>query len=108
MSANAEDLGLNRLTLGGVICKHPRQSKSPAGVPHLHLTLEHRSMQSEAGLNRQCYTRIQVVASGEWTRPWSEQLTLGSAIKVTGFIQRHEDQHGMGKLVLHAQKIEQV
>lgn len=105
---NVNALGTNQLIIAGTLTKSPRISRSPAGVPHLHLTVEHRSMQTEAGLHRQCYTRIQVVASGEWTQAWSEILTLGSVIIVTGFIQRHEDQNGMGKLVLHAQKIEQV
>lgn len=105
---NVDALGINQMALAGRLTKPPKVSKSPAGVPHLHLTVEHRSMQTEAGLNRQCYARIQVVASGEWTRAWSEFLTVDSAIIVTGFIQRHEDQNGMGKLVLHAQKIEQV
>lgn len=106
MSGNA--LGTNQLIIAGTLTKTPRVSRSPAGVPHLHITVEHRSLQTEAGLPRQCYARIQVIASGIWTQPWSEILTVGSAITVTGFIQRHEDKNGMGKLVLHAQKIEQV
>ncbi len=101
-------LGTNQLIIAGTLTKTPKISRSPAGIIHMHLTVEHRSMQTEAGLHRQCYARIQVVASGDWTQAWSEILTLGSAIKVTGFIQRLEDQNGMGKLVLHAQKIEQV
>ncbi|WP_420807754.1 primosomal replication protein N [Aliidiomarina taiwanensis] len=105
---NESALGVNQFTLAGRLIKPPRVSKSPAGVPHLHATIEHRSMQTEAGLNRQCYARIQMVASGEWTQAWSKILTVDSAIKVTGFIQRHEDHNGMGKLVLHAQRIEQV
>lgn len=105
---NESALGVNQLTLAGRLTKPPRVSKSPAGVPHLHVTIEHRSLQTEAGLNRQCYARIQAVASGEWTQAWSKILTVDSAIIVTGFIQRHEDQNGLGKLVLHAQKIEQV
>ncbi len=94
--------------IAGMLAKAPRLTKSPAGIPHLHLSVEHRSMQTEAELSRQCYVRIQVVASGNWVLAWSEQLTLGSAVKIAGFIQRHEDKNGMSKLVLHAQKIEQV
>lgn len=108
MAGAVDELGMNQLTLSGQVVKHPQVSKSPAGIPHLHLVLEHRSVQIEADLPRQCYARIQVVVSGEWSQRWSEQISLGSAIKVTGFIQRHEDKHGMGKLVLHAQNIEQV
>ncbi|RTE87667.1 MULTISPECIES: primosomal replication protein N [Gammaproteobacteria] len=108
MADKVDELGVNQLILSGVLVKPPRQSKSPAGIPHLHLVLEHRSTQVEAELPRQCYARMQVIASGEWSQRWSQLLTLGDAIKVTGFIQRHEDKHGMGKLVLHAQNIEQV
>lgn len=106
MHVNA--LGINQLTLAGTVTKSAKISQSPAGVPHLHFTIEHKSVQVEAGLQRQCYARIQVIASGEWAQAWSETLTLGRAIKVAGFIQRHDDQHGLGKLVLHAQNIEQV
>lgn len=108
MTADVEVLGINQLVIAGTLAKTARLTKSPAGIPHLHFSIEHRSMQTEAGLSRQCYARIQVVASGDWTLAWSEQLTLGSVVKVAGFIQRHEDKNGMGKLVLHAQKIEQV
>lgn len=108
MAETVDALGMNQLTLSGVLVKSPRMSQSPAGIPHLHLVVEHRSTQMEAELPRQCYARMQVIASGGWSQRWSKHLTLGDAIKVTGFIQRHEDKHGMGKLVLHAQNIEQV
>jgi len=98
----------NRLILEGELVKPPKLTRSPAGVPHLHLVIEHRSMQQEAGLNRKCYARIQAVASGDWVVPWSESLTLGSALEVTGFIQRHEGANGIAKLVLHAQNLRKV
>lgn len=97
---------MNCLVLRGTICKVPTRTKSPAGVPHCYFTLEHRSLQTEAGLSRQVYCRIQVVASGKEIQTFTQNLTLGSEIQVTGFIARHEDQNGLGKLVLHAQTIE--
>ena len=55
---------MNQLTLSGVVCKTPKYSQSPAGIPHCIFVLEHKSMQVEADLNRNSYVRLQVVASG--------------------------------------------
>lgn len=109
MSATtAQGSAINQLIIRGSIVKPPRMKRSPAGVPHLLLALEHRSMQQEADLTRQCYVRIQVVVSGDWAESWSTKLSLGSEIEVSGFIQRHENANGIPRLVLHAQNIKQV
>ena len=52
---------MNQLTLSGVVCKTPKYSQSPAGIPHCIFVLEHKSMQVEADLNRNSYVRLQVV-----------------------------------------------
>lgn len=108
MSATAQGSAINQLTIRGNLVKAPQMKRSPAGVTHLLLALEHRSLQQEAGLTRQCYVRIQVVVSGDWAESWSTKLTLGSEIEVVGFIQRHENAQGIPRLVLHAQNIKQV
>ncbi|EIW88703.1 primosomal replication protein N [Alishewanella agri BL06] len=65
-------------------------------------------MQQEAGLNRQAYVRMQVVLSGTVLQQHAQHLTLGSMVRVSGFLNRHQSRSGQAKLVLHAQQIEQL
>ncbi|WP_371376601.1 primosomal replication protein N [Thalassotalea aquiviva] len=83
-------------------------SVSPAGISHCRFTLEHRSTVVEDGLTRQAYVRMQVVATGQWTKHITRELTAGSNVKVSGFINRHETRSGNPVLVLHAQQIEMI
>ncbi|RUO30071.1 primosomal replication protein N [Aliidiomarina sedimenti] len=109
---------LNRLVLQGEVVKPPRVSKSPAGIAHLHLVIDHRSQQQEAGMARQCFLRIQVVASGaaagdvftdsKGAQDLANQLTVGSVVEVAGFLNRHETSSGVAKLVLHAQQLKKI
>lgn len=94
--------------LVGSICRQPEHSESPAGIPHSVLVLEHRSNQIEAGLHRQSYVRIQVVATGTGLQQQTRHLKLGDMVKVTGFLNRHQSRSGQAKLVLHAQHIEHI
>lgn len=98
----------NSTVLVGTICRQPEYSESPAGIPHTVLVLEHRSLQTEAGLNRQAYVRMQVVLTGVALTQHTRQLTLGNTVKVTGFLNRHQSRSGQAKLVLHAQQIEHI
>lgn len=98
----------NYTVIHGMICRHPEHSESPAGIPHTVLTIEHRSMQQEAGFNRQAYVRMQVVVSGAELQQQARKLMLGHQIKVSGFLNRHQNRSGQSKLVLHAQQIEQI
>lgn len=95
----------NCLVITGVICRQPDRSESPAGIPHTHLSLEHKSMQQEAGYNRASYVRLQVVVAGELCRQ-THNLMQGSVVRVAGFLNRHQSPSGQAKLVLHAQRIE--
>lgn len=98
----------NQLVLQGELIKPPRISKSPAGIKHLHLVIDHRSEQHEAGMTRQCFVRIQVVASGDWAQELATHLTVGSVIEVNGFLNRHQTSSGVAKLVLHAQQLKKI
>lgn len=98
----------NCIVLQGVVCRQPERSESPAGIPHTVLVIEHRSMQQEAGLNRQAYVRMQVVLSGTALQQQAHTLMLGSQVQVSGFLNRHQSRSGQAKLVLHAQQIEQI
>ncbi|WP_440054295.1 primosomal replication protein N [Pseudoalteromonas sp. T1lg65] len=108
MVSNQVDLYTNQYVLSGMICKTPKMSQSPAGIPHCIFVLEHKSMQLEADLTRNAYVRIQVVASGEQFRTQTEHLYVGQAVQVRGFINRHESRNGLSQLVLHAQHIERI
>ncbi|WP_284243776.1 primosomal replication protein N [Thalassotalea insulae] len=97
----------NCLVLVGVVVKTPKFSTSPAGIEHCQFSIDHQSMQNEAGMNRQAFVRIQVVATSELSQ-LTRELIVGSNIKVTGFINRHESRNGNPLLVLHAQQIEMI
>jgi len=96
----------NRLELVGNVAKQPKRSQSPAGIPHCHFVLEHRSIQQEAGLPRQVYCYINVVVSGKGQQVLTQDLVIGSNVKVGGFISYQTGRNGIGKLVLHADHID--
>ncbi|GAA03165.1 primosomal replication protein N [Photobacterium leiognathi] len=96
----------NRLELVGFIAKEPKRSQSPAGISHCHFVLEHRSIQQEAGLPRQVYCYINVVVSGNGQQVLTQDLAIGSNVKVGGFISYQTGRNGIGKLVLHADHID--
>ena len=97
----------NCLVLSGSVVKTPKQSTSPAGIVHSQFSLDHRSNQNEAGMNRLAFVRIQIVATGELSH-LTRELVAGSMITVRGFINRHESRNGNPLLVLHAQQIEMI
>jgi len=92
----------------GTVVKRPKTSTSPAGISHCQFSIDHHSIQNEAGMNRQAFVRIQVVATGELSQTLTRDLTEGCNIKVSGFINRHESRNGNPLLVLHAQQIEMI
>ena len=98
----------NQFILSGTVCKKPKFSQSPAGIPHCIFVLEHKSSQIEAGLNRSSYVRIQVVASGEGLQQQTQDIDMGTQLTVRGFINRHEGRNGVSQLVLHAHHIERI
>jgi len=96
----------NCLVLVGEVVKTPKISTSPAGIVHCQFSMDHKSIQNEAGMNRQAFVRIQVVSTGQLSNNLTRDLIAGCKIKVTGFINRHESRNGNPLLVLHAQDIE--
>ncbi|EOZ4596480.1 primosomal replication protein N [Morganella morganii] len=99
-------MSANRLVLSGTVCREPIRKVSPAGIPHCQFVLEHRSQQQEAGLTRQAWCRMPVVASGQMIQTITRSITVGSQITVQGFISTHQGRNGLSKLVLHAEHIE--
>ncbi|AAZ25030.1 primosomal replication protein N [Colwellia psychrerythraea 34H] len=97
----------NCLVLIGEVVRTPKQSTSPAGISHSQFSIDHKSIQNEAGMNRQAFVRIQVVATGDLSH-LTRELIAGNVVKVTGFINRHESRNGNPLLALHAQQIEMI
>ncbi|ENM5743730.1 primosomal replication protein N [Vibrio metoecus] len=98
----------NRIELSGIVAKAPVRSQSPSGVKHCHFWLEHRSTMVEADLPRQVFCRLPVVVSGARSEALTQNLVQGSSILVSGFVAYQTSRNGVGKLVLHADKISQI
>lgn len=98
----------NFLRLSGVVTEKPTFKKSPSGVEHCNLVIEHSSMQEEAGLPRNVFCYMPVAASGILASQLKDKLSKGMQIRVSGFITYHLSANKLGKLVLHAQYIEQI
>lgn len=96
----------NCLVITGELTRAPRYRTSPGGIEHCQFWLAHRSSQLEAGLNRQAYCQIGVVASGKEFRQELLPLSMGSQVRVQGFLQTQKARNGESKLILHAQQIE--
>lgn len=97
---------MNHLVLSGTVRREPIRKVSPSGIPHCQFVLEHSSIQEEAGFTRQSLCRVPVVASGQQLHILTQSITVGSNIKVIGFLSNHKSQNGIPKLVLHAKQIE--
>ncbi len=98
----------NWLVLSGVIAGTPKQSVSPAGIPHCHFALEHESEQEEASHRRRAWCRMEVVASGQDLQTQTASLTTAMQVRVSGFVCYRKNASGLGTLVLHAKSIEQI
>ncbi|MGF7433154.1 primosomal replication protein N [Pasteurella bettyae] len=96
----------NRLSIVGVVSGQPKRSKSPNGIEHCRICLEHRSEQVEAGLARQAWCKISVQFSGNQLIQKTQSITVGSKLLVVGFITTHKTANGLSQLVLHAEHIE--
>jgi primosomal replication protein N len=98
----------NFLRITGTVTEKPVHKKSPSGLEHCNLTIEHRSMQEEAGLPRNAFCYMPIAVSGPLASQLKNNLSKGMQIRVSGFITYHQSKNNLGKLVLHAQYIEQI
>ncbi|HBO38774.1 MAG TPA: primosomal replication protein N [Pasteurellaceae bacterium] len=96
----------NRLSIIGRVTDFPKRSKSPNGIEHCRICLEHRSEQQEAGFSRQAWCRIPVQISGNQLIEKTQSITVGCQLLVVGFISSHKTANGLSQLVLHAEQIE--
>ncbi|MGE0802992.1 MAG: primosomal replication protein N [Lautropia sp.] len=91
------------VTLTALLTERAMIRYSPAGVPVLECRLMHRSLQQEAGLDRQVEFEIGAVALGELTATL-DTIDPGTALAVEGFLA--PSRKGARQLLLHLTRIE--
>nr|WP_245597683.1 primosomal replication protein N [Psychromonas aquimarina] len=96
------------MRISGAVTEKPTHKKSPSGVEHCNFVIEHSSMQEEAGFPRSAFCYMPVAVSGPLASQLKNKLSKGMQIRVSGFITYHQSKTKPGKLVLHAQYIEQI
>ena len=89
----------NAVALSGELAEVEPLRYTPAGIPLLGFTLQHRSQQVEAGFRRQVQCELNGVAMGEVALVLSK-LRPGQSIGVTGFLDRKNRMSA--QVVLHA------
>ncbi|MBI2318914.1 MAG: primosomal replication protein N [Betaproteobacteria bacterium] len=93
----------NLIVLSGRIVEADVPRRTPAGIPILKFRLAHESTQDELGTPRKVSCEIAAVAFDREARLVSA-APLGSAMTVTGFIDRKG--HSSRQVILHAVHIE--
>ena len=96
----------NCLIIAGQLAGSCEIRTSPAGVTISRFLLEHHSGQVEAGVAREAYCRIPVMACGEALARAVDRLPQGAPVRVRGFISRANFREGEYRLVLHAAHID--
>jgi primosomal replication protein N len=77
----------NQITLSGEVTGKDTLRTTPAGIPMIEFRLQHRSQQTEAGMEREVQCDMSVVAMGEVARELGS-VSNGQLIAVQGFISR--------------------
>ena len=98
----------NFLRLSGIVVDQLSFKKSPSGVTHCSFQIEHKSLQEEAGLPRSVFCYMHIIASGKLADQLKNKLLKGMQIRISGFIAYQKSTTNNGKIVLHAQYIEQI
>ena len=79
--------GVNRFTLDATLAAREGLRHTPAGIPAIECTLEHRSQQHEAQILRRVECEMHAVAFGDLARALA-QCAVGTALRVDGFVAR--------------------
>jgi len=97
--------GVNRFALDATLAARNDLRYTPAGIPALECTLEHRSQQHEAEGLRRVECEMHAVAFGEVALALA-RCTVGAALRVGGFIARR---YRTGtSLTLHVTQFERI
>ena len=89
----------NEVALSGEITSIEPLRYTPAGIALLSFKLQHRSLQTEAGLKRQVECELNGVAMAEVAVSMA-RLKPGQAVKVSGFLNRKNRMSA--QMILHA------
>ena len=96
---------INRFAFDAALAQRDDLRHTPAGVPALDCTLEHRSMQREAGGERRVECALHAVAFGEVALALAK-VRVGTPLRCEGFIARR---YRTGTSVaLHVTRFEQI
>ncbi len=95
---------MNRIELTARVTQTEPLRHTPAGIPVLHLRLEHESEVLEAGLPRRIVVGLHAVALGGTAQAMA-RVPADSLIQVTGFLAPRRQ--GSDRLVLHIQQFTQ-
>jgi primosomal replication protein N len=77
----------NRLLLDARLAARGDLRFTPAGIPALDFSLEHESMQTEAGIERRVACELAAVALGPVAKELAS-VSLGAPIRCNGFLVR--------------------
>jgi primosomal replication protein N len=95
----------NRLTLDATLAAREGLRHTPAGIPAIECTLDHRSQQREAEGTRRVECEMHAVAFGDVALALA-RCPIGSALRLDGFIARR---YRTGtSLALHVTQFEQI
>ena len=78
---------VNRLTLDATLLAREALRHTPAGIPALDCTLQHASVQQEAGGERRVECEIAAVAFADVAKALSE-TPVGNLLRCEGFVAR--------------------
>ena len=79
--------GTNRLTIDALLTERGDLRYTPAGIPAIECSLNHQSVQAEAGGERKVECELFAVAFGDVARKLAT-LAVGSGLKCEGFLAR--------------------
>ncbi|MCE9639859.1 MAG: primosomal replication protein N [Betaproteobacteria bacterium] len=88
----------NQVVIDGRLLKRATLRHTPAGIPVIDLVIEHKSMQTEAGGQREARCEVEAVAIGELAVRLSTQKT-NQPLRIKGFLTQHSVKDR--RLVLH-------
>jgi primosomal replication protein N len=78
---------VNRFAFDAVLAQRDDLRHTPAGIPAIECTLDHRSMQQEAGGERRVECELHAVAFGEIALAL-RTVAVGASLRCEGFIAR--------------------
>ena len=95
----------NRFALDANLAKRDELRHTPAGIPAIECTLDHRSTQVEAGGERRVECEMHAVAFGDVALAL-RRLDVGAALRCEGFVARRY-RTGSG-VTLHVTRFETI